>query len=255
MTDIQFYKSFYFNLYSYTSMHHTDWYRGSGSPTHYLARMVSGKAKLSTADCTVELSAGDVFYIPKGEWYRSYWCPDESGEVTFYSFGFDLLPNRETGGYKLQKIECSAEELTLLYAMEENITVSALSIGRLYTFLGAVTNKLEQKEISRSDAAVLRALEFMRNNADYSIGDVAHYCGVSESGLYAKFRNGIGKTPVEVRQKITIDRARELLVTTDMSVEEISESLNFSSSSYFRKVFREHTGKTPSQVRKSSKTI
>lgn len=255
MTDTQFYKSFYFKLYSYTSMRHTDWFKDNGSPTHYLARMVSGNAKLSTADYTIELSAGDVFYIPKGEWYRSYWYPDESGEVSFYSFGFDLLPSRETSGYKLQKIECKAEELEMLLALEENITISLSSIGRLYTFLGAVSDRLEQKEISKSDATVLKALEFMRGNTNYSIGDVAHYCGVSESGLYVKFRNSVGKTPLEMRQKITINRAKELLATTDMSVEEISESLEFSSSSYFRKVFREHTGKTPSQVRKSSKTI
>ncbi len=255
MTDTQFYKSFYFNLYSYTTAHHTDWFKENGCPTHYIARMLSGKGKLCTADYTIGLSAGDIFYIPKGEWYRSYWYPDEGGEVTFYSFGFDLFPYREDNGYKLQKIECEAEELALLSALEEDITVSVSSIGELYTFLGSISGKLERKEISRSDATILRALEFMRNNSDYSIGDVARYCGVSESGLYVKFRNGVGKTPVEMRQRININRAKELLVTTDMSVEEISENLNFSSSSYFRKIFREHTGKTPTQVRKSSKTI
>jgi len=42
-----------------------------------------------------------------------------------------------------------------------------------------------------------------------------------------------------------------LLTSTDLSPSQISDSLGFSSVSYFRKVLRQHTGQSPLQIRKT----
>ena len=55
-----------------------------------------------------------------------------------------------------------------------------------------------------------------------------------------------------MKQEILCEKAVQLLTTTDLSVEEISNRLLFSSSSYFRKIFKKYTGKTPRQIRKDS---
>lgn len=81
---------------------------------------------------------------------------------------------------------------------------------------------------------------------------VASYCGVSQTALYNAFRQQLGITPNGMRQGILCEAARELLVTTGLSVEEISSRLGFSSSSYFRKVLFQHTGKTPLAIRKEN---
>ena len=52
--------------------------------------------------------------------------------------------------------------------------------------------------------------------------------------------------------EVQFSKAVELLITTDMQVEEISSLLNFSSTSYFRKVLYKHTGKTPREIRRTS---
>ena len=95
----------------------------------------------------------------------------------------------------------------------------------------------------------------MRQNTSYNITDVAAACGVSEAGLYLKFKKHLGKTPVAVRQEILIENAKELLSNTDMAIEQISDKLGFSSSSYFRKNFYQQTKTTPTKYRKSSKNI
>ena len=59
-------------------------------------------------------------------------------------------------------------------------------------------------------------------------------------------------TPNTQRQIILCERAVELLTTTDRPIEEISTALGFSSSAYFRKVMREHTGMTPREIRKNA---
>ena len=56
-------------------------------------------------------------------------------------------------------------------------------------------------------------------------------------------------------EKYTYDYAGNLLTTTDASVQEISDRLGFSSGSYFRKVLRSYTGKTPGQIRKHAAKV
>ena len=57
-------------------------------------------------------------------------------------------------------------------------------------------------------------------------------------------------TPISYKNYISIQNAEKLLLTTDFSMEEISEKLGFHSSSYFRRTFRAFTGKSPREYRK-----
>lgn len=254
MTDAQFYKSFSFNLFHHRRCHMTDQMTSQGCPYHYIARMIHGTAKISTSTTTLFLKEGDIFYIPRGLKYRSYWYPD--GEtVQFYSFGFDYFPSDEHTFYKLQKLECNAAEKALLSELESDLTATPLSIGRLYRFLGEIYSKMLVESTSANQVIVNKAMEFMRQNSGYTVSDVARHCGISESGLFVKFRQHLNQTPVEARHRILTDKAAELLCTTDLAIDEISDQLGFSSSSYFRKVFRAQTGQTPSEYRKRSNVI
>lgn len=250
MNDIKFFKSFSFNLFKYKQYHTTDMLKGC--PVHYLAQMVSGTAKIITNNQTLLLKKGDVFYIPKNLSYRSFWYP-ENGEVCFYSFGFEFFPNR-SGSFKLQKINLTHGEAALFDALKDNINLCPQTIGRLYYLLGEITPRLLTDEQSVSKT-VNNAIEFMRLNYNCSMKQVANFCNISEAGLYNKFKKHLGKTPLTVRQEILCEKAKELLSNTDLSVEEISARLDFSSSSYFRKIFYSNTQKTPTVYRKESRNI
>ena len=251
MTDAEFYKSFHFNLYCTRQYRTTDLTAAPGCGEHYLARMVSGKAKIVTRTQTLQLETGDVFYIPKGLQYRSHWYP-ENDPATFYSFGFTYFPADDASGCTLQKINCTPAATQLLGELESDLTVSPLSIGRLYRFLGEARPVMETAAADAGSLLVRRALEYMRQQPLCSVSETAQHCGVSESTLYARFRRHLGKTPVEARHRILADKAGELLITSDLSVEEISDRLGFSSPSWFRKVFREQNGCTPTFYRKNA---
>lgn len=250
MNDIKFFKSFSFNIFQYKQYRTTDMW--GGCPVHYLAQMINGSAKIVTESQTLTLKKGDVFYIPKNLPYRSFWYP-ENDSVRFYSFGFEFFPTANNG-YKLQKIKLTNGEEALFDALKENIIPSLATIGRLYYLLGEITPRLSPDEQSLCET-VNKALEFMRQNSDSSIKQVAFFCNVSEAGLYNKFKKYLGKTPVTVKQEILCEKAKELLLSTDKSVEEISAALGFSSSSYFRKIFYSKTLKTPTAYRKESRNI
>jgi hypothetical protein len=128
--------------------HYTD--ARSGCPAYYLAYMIAGHAKIVSDEKTIYIKEGDVFYIPKGLRYRSHWYPE--GE--FYSFGFGWFPAEEGAGCALQKIECTPAALALLAELESDLTVSPLSIGRLYRFLGEVRPAMQAAAADAGEAGV-----------------------------------------------------------------------------------------------------
>ena len=75
------------------------------------------------------------------------------------------------------------------------------------------------------------------------------------SALYHIFKTENNLTPNELIQKIRCDKAVVLLTTTNKSIQEISDILEFSSTSYFRKVLYRYTQKTPKEIRKTSENI
>lgn len=252
MNNTQFLNSFYFRRYQRHKYHLTDHFKTNGSPGHFIARMIKGSAKFKSLNKTITVSEGDIFYIPKGLKYQSFWYGNEEDEILFDSLRFQHFPMLDSYNYSLQTIDCSPEASALLLKIADKMTVNCTTVGMLYLFLGEVLDGMEQKARHHIDIAEI-ALDYMHNHTNFLISDVAEHCKVSESTLYGIFKKAYGTTPIEKKQEIFCERAAELLITTDLSVEEISAMLGFSSSSYFRKIFKKHTGKAPLQVRKNTK--
>lgn len=114
--------------------------------------------------------------------------------------------------------------------------------------------QIKKPKSNKYEYIIKRALTFLDKNYNCKFDELAAFCGVSESGLYLIFKEVFGKTPLEIKHQIVCEKAKELLKTTNLSVEEISTMLHFSSSSYFRKVFKQTTGKNPLYIRKNLDT-
>jgi len=94
---------------------------------------------------------------------------------------------------------------------------------------------------------VLGAVDFIRNNLlspTLNLDSIAEHMHYSSSYAMYIFRKEIGLTIHEFILQSKIDYACELLLTH--SVTETALLLHFSSSQHFSKVFKEHTGRTPS---------
>ena len=251
MNNQQFFNCFKFYKISFCKQHHTDHISDNGSPLNYIGMMIHGRSELIGKTNHIENGAGDIFFIPKGWRYESFWYPDSTGSVEWYSLGFDLIPINENRYPVLQKIYPSDVQLALLNEITQNLRVDCKNIGNLYTFLSAVLETAEYAESALPTAADTAA-DLISKNPYCNISEIAVLCSVSESGLYGIFKKRFGITPNDYRQKALCDIAVKLLTTTDLSIETISNRLNFSSSSYFRKILKKHTNMTPSQIRKHS---
>lgn len=246
MNDIIFAREFRFyeiriNRYRYTDAR-------AGAPFHYIAYMREGTGKLVGADRTVELAAGDFFYIPEGYPYQSYWKGEDV--CRFDSYGFRHFPRPEGQAYPMQKMQADEQSLMLLEHLAKDKRIGCTSIGLFYQLLGGLIGRMTVASESRKYMIVDAAEHFMYDHTGYTAAEVARHCGVSESTLYAAFREARGYTPTQARHRLLSEKAIRLLTTTDMSVEAISEQLGFSSSIYFRKILAEQTGKTPRMIRK-----
>ena len=251
MNDQEFYKSFVFHIFSFKGMHHRD--NSSGVQYHYIGRMIKGRGLLVSEDERLEVSEGDAFYIPKGCKYHSYWTGEN--EVSFYSFGFTYFPKPTNKNYRLQKLDLDGNSEEIFKNLAEDCKVSLASVGMLYTFLASLEENMSLDPIDRRSNMTERAIQYMYQNPLARMSEIAHECKISESTLYSVFKKVLGKTPNEIHRKIQCERAAELLKTTNLTIEEISRRLEFSSSSYFRKVLFSVYGKTPRQIRKESKLI
>lgn len=248
MNTTYFYNSFRFNSYCFSHSHFTD--NSAGIRLNYLAYMTAGRGTLVTDSKKLEVTAGDIFYIPGGLKYQSYWESDDI--VSWDSYGFEVLPEKSGICLSLQKLtpdESMREQLALL---SSDKTVSCRSVGLLYTIFGSLLSKMELAD-NGADFQIMKTVsECFETNPHCKIEEVAKACQYSVPGLYSYFSRHLGTTPNAIRHRILRQKAKALLTTTNMPIEEISEVLGFSSSSYFRKFLRSETGMTPTEIRKES---
>ncbi len=246
MKNINLYNDFYFTEYRY----HTFRQGSVGMPSarHFIAYMKSGTAEIKSEDRTLAINTGDIFYIPKGLKYHSYWYP--SPDICFLSIGFDKFNINRKTSFALQKIEKTdeiVERLLKVPLVEDDIDCHALAL--FYSMMELVIEKLEESPERTGDEKAEMIRRYISKNPTLSIPEIAGLCNISEPYLYPIFKRVVGMTPNEYRQKVLCERAVRLLSTTDMNVEDVSSSLGFSSSSYFRKIFFKHLGMTPKEAR------
>ena len=84
---------------------------------------------------------------------------------------------------------------------------------------------------------------------ELTIQSIAAEIGYTEYYLARKFRKEMGIKILDYIKNIRIEYAKVYLLSTDKSVQEISDLLQFSTRNHFTRVFRELTGITPSQFR------
>lgn len=85
------------------------------------------------------------------------------------------------------------------------------------------------------------------------IDTLADMITVSPDYFTKMFKDSIGRTPIDYINGLRINRAMQMLATTDVSVNEISDTLGFSNPNYFHKIFKQYMNASPVAYRKTVK--
>ena len=111
--------------------------------------------------------------------------------------------------------------------------------------------------VGRQSIKLVVAVELMEANIREPISQVelAQYVGLSRRQLQRLFQKFLLCTPSRYYLQIRLQRARELLLQTDLSLFEISAQTGFVSSSHFSKTYKEIYGHSPSAERRRDARI
>lgn len=91
-------------------------------------------------------------------------------------------------------------------------------------------------------------------NKNWNIKDLARRSCLSESRFSHVFKEIMGFSPVEYRDYLRIEHAKEFLRDTALSIEQIAEETGFASIPGFYSAFSRRTGLTPGKYRKQTFT-
>ncbi len=211
-----------------------------------------------------KLREGDMFLLFPGEWHsyhplergwKSYWIGFKgknmddrvkagflSPEKPIYHIGFS---DNIVALYK-QAYEAAIEEAA--YSQQLMAGIVNHLIGMMYSLERNIELKTRnQTHVDMINRARLRIRESLESSL--TIQKVAEDMGVSYSNFRKLFKEFTGISPATYQQDLRLQRAKELLSTTDMSIKEIAYRLNFESPDYFSAKFKIKTGRRPSELR------
>ena len=112
------------------------------------------------------------------------------------------------------------------------------------------TDDNEPVAVSHFITRFKEVIESRLEDSDVSVEDLAVDMNLSRVQLYRKVKAISGSSPVELLRTARLNRAYQLLLTTDKSVSEVAYAVGFTAPSYFTKCFKEEYGVVPGDVRK-----
>jgi len=101
------------------------------------------------------------------------------------------------------------------------------------------------------DARITKGLQYIHENIDknISITRLADISCMAKDYFIRIFKKEMGCTPLKYINQKKIEKAQLLLLTTNMPVRDIALELSIDNTSYFNRIFRQYTNKTPGQYR------
>jgi ABC-type sugar transport system substrate-binding protein/AraC-like DNA-binding protein len=93
-------------------------------------------------------------------------------------------------------------------------------------------------------------IEARLKDSNVSVEDLAADMNLSRVQLYRKVKSITGSSPIELLRTARLNKAYQLLLTTDKSISEVAYAVGFTAPSYFTKCFKEVYGMLPGDVKK-----
>lgn len=210
------------------------------------------------------ITPGTMFLLFPGEWHTYYPNPDVGWKQYWIGFKGVNIDMRVQSGFLSKEHPIFnvgiSEEIVHLYM--QAIEVAEYERAYFQQMLAGITNhllglmySLDRNNSLGKDKKVIdcinraRILMYEHIEDVLSIQDVAEKLGMSYSLFRKLFKEYTGLSPASYFQDLKLQRAKDLLCNTQLSVKEIAYSLNFDSPDYFSAQFKKKMGKRPRDYR------
>lgn len=203
------------------------------------------------------------------------WTGKEEEVRKLISYRIDsLLKGKSIPYYYVQQVYCQLLSTLLRTTYEINILPEQLYgtpvhlYGELfkkqtmeemkdwYCDLAArVCSIINERKTARSGHVINMAVDYIKRhcNKDISLGEVAEHVNLNPSYLSRIFKEETGTQFVEYVRKVKMEMAKELLKNTNKKIYGICEELGYQNVQYFSTIFKNTTGMTPLEFKKTGK--
>lgn len=118
-------------------------------------------------------------------------------------------------------------------------------------FLGNEKKRYKPSNDPIQQAKQLIQERFAAEEVDFQ--QVAETLAMSYDNFRRRFKAQVGQSPNQYFVSVKMDRAKELLLDTDLDVKDIAVQLGFADPYYFSRVFKERTGSSPIHFRQGNR--
>ncbi|MCD6121393.1 MAG: helix-turn-helix domain-containing protein [Spirochaetales bacterium] len=125
---------------------------------------------------------------------------------------------------------------------------------RLFPVLKTIVMTVRQSHTDRSERIINRAKEYIEKNYSehLTVEDIARTVFISPSYFKHLFKKISGYSFKDYLSRIRLDKAKELLLNSDMSITNIAYEVGYQDSNYFSTLFKKAEGVTPSEYRSTT---
>lgn len=119
--------------------------------------------------------------------------------------------------------------------------------------IGEACRNIGTKASEKSLGAVEAAKAYIRSNysRDISLDEVSQVVNISPYYFSKIFKEDVGEGFVEYLTGLRMDKARELLNTTEHSMKEICSMVGYADPNYFSRIFKKNVGVTPTEYKQN----
>ena len=244
--------------------HYFHWSMGRRLSDYQIMYITKGEGIFeSEKSGSQRVKAGDMFILFPDTWHR--FCPDKNTGWSEYWIEFNgklITHFREEGfldpqtpvftiGVDGALIDNFIRMIDLV--REEKLGLQFLASGLIFQILGQVftLKKFNTLEKSTLENQIRQARLSIHDKLDTEIFPemIADELGMGYSLFRKEFKKVTGYSPIQYQIQLRINKARNLLSTTNLPVKQIALQLGFESNNYFSRIFKQKAGITPAEFR------
>lgn len=239
--------------------------RPYGRPEHVLIVCLAGQGSVKLESHAYHLHSGHGIVLPphRAHSYAAdarkpwslFWFHFTGRRAKDYVAALDLDPNHPR--FWVQDVAQLAEAFEECYSYvlggytDADLTGLSTSFGRLLGRCRTLQRSASLR-LRLTEDRVLRTLQFMRQNLHrtLTLAEIAHHASLSVPHFGAMFHRQLNCSPLEMHIRLRMQRACELLESTDHTVAEIGDALGYDDPLYFSRLFRQKIGQPPTHYRR-----
>jgi len=239
------------------------WEKGRTLHEYQLIYITEGRGVFeNVATGRVKIEAGQVIILFPGEWHRYRPIKKVGWVENWIGFRGDYAEHLMNAFFSLSKpvfrVGHDEELLNLIRSVvdlteQRPVGVQQLMAARTVEALARVRmlkmgyHKLDRRIAEKIQQARCYLLEHSEEDVDME--KLSSELGMSYSRFRSLFKTQTGTAPHHYLLDIRVNKAKDLLVNTRLTVSEIAEHLGFTSVYYFSRLFKNRAGMTPTQCR------